>query len=146
MILYFVLLQVSLENEFLRCIFSPVIVPGDNNGTIYIATIFRNETNYDYAWEGEVSPGRGFSSGAFIAEKWGLEMFWGECFKICVYKKELSPGTIITCIAYGQYCVIIVPGDDNIGSINGQYIVLSSPGTIKGLHIATKLILLFYSI
>ena len=30
----------------------------------------------------EVFPGRGFSSGASIAEKWGLEIFWGKCLKI----------------------------------------------------------------
>ena len=29
----------------------------------------------------EVLPGRGFSSGASIAEKWGLEIFWGKCLK-----------------------------------------------------------------
>ena len=30
----------------------------------------------------EVFPRRGFSSGASIAEKWGLEIFWGKCLKI----------------------------------------------------------------
>ena len=32
--------------------------------------------------QGEVSPGRGFSSGALHAAKWGLEMFWGKCLKL----------------------------------------------------------------
>ena len=35
-----------------------------------------------YAMQGEVSPGRGFSSGALHAAKWGLEMFWGKCLKL----------------------------------------------------------------
>ena len=30
----------------------------------------------------EVFPGRRFSSGASIAETWGLEIFWGKCLKI----------------------------------------------------------------
>ena len=32
--------------------------------------------------KGKFFPGRGFSSGAMFAKKWGLEMFWGKCLKI----------------------------------------------------------------
>ena len=32
--------------------------------------------------KGKFFPGRGFSSGAIFAKKWGLEMFWGKCLKI----------------------------------------------------------------
>ena len=64
----------------------PLLSPGDNNGTIYIATIFRNETNYMIMLgKGKFPREEGFLRGAFISEKWGLEMFWGVCLKICVY-------------------------------------------------------------
>ena len=67
--------------------------------------------------KGEVSPGRGFSSGALHAEN-GARRCFGEVFKkttfiVFIFKKELSPGTIITGIVDGHYRVIIVPGDDN---------------------------------
>ena len=32
--------------------------------------------------KGKFFLGRGFSSGAIFAKKWGLEMFWGKCLKI----------------------------------------------------------------
>ena len=60
---------------FHRYIYIPVIFPGEDNGIIYIAA-----TDFVklICHAGEVFPGRGFSSGAYIAEKWGLEIFWGQ--------------------------------------------------------------------
>ena len=49
-------------------IYSPVIVPGDDNGTIYIEEKLILQS---YAMKGEVSPGRGFSSGGITCRKWG---------------------------------------------------------------------------
>ena len=62
-----------------RYIYNPVIFPGEDNGIIYIAA-----TDFIklLCHAREVFPGRGLSSGAYIAEKWGLEIFWGKCLKI----------------------------------------------------------------
>ena len=69
----------SPQNFFQRSIYSPVIFPGEDNGIIYIGT-----TDFVklMCHAREVFLGRGFSSGASIAEKWGLEIFWGKCLKI----------------------------------------------------------------
>ena len=55
-------------------IYSPVIVPGDDNGTIYLEEKLNLQS---YAMKGEVSPGRGFSSGALHAEN-GARRCFGE--------------------------------------------------------------------
>ena len=71
-------------------IYSPVIVPGDNNRTIYIYREREEKLILQcYAMQGEVSPGRGFSSGALHAAKWGLEMFWGSVLNWCIYRFDL---------------------------------------------------------
>ena len=69
----------SPQNFFRRYIYNPVIFPGEDDGIIYIAA-----TDFIklMCHAREVFPGRGFSSGASIAEKWGLEIFWGKCLKI----------------------------------------------------------------
>ena len=63
---------------FMR-VYSPVIFLGGDNRIIYIGT-----TDFVklLCHAREVSPGRGFSSGASIAEKRGLEIFWGKYLKI----------------------------------------------------------------
>ena len=77
--------------------------------------------------KGEVSPGRGFSSGALHAENGARRCFGGSFLKNYVNcflpLKEWSPGTIITGIVDGHYRVIIIPGDDN-GII---YIAMKQP-------------------
>ena len=56
----------------------PLSSPEDN-GIIYIAAI---DSVKLICHAREVFPGRGFSSGVYITEKWGLEIFWGKCLKI----------------------------------------------------------------
>ena len=53
----------------------------------------------------EVFPGRGFSSGASIAEKWGLEIFWGKCLKERDFLIDISR-------------IIIFPGEDTFTLMN----------------------------
>ena len=64
---------------FHRYIYNRVIFPREDNGIIYIAA---TDSIKLICHAREVFPGRGFSSGAYIAEKWGLEIFWGKCLKI----------------------------------------------------------------
>ena len=60
------------------------------NGSIYIQTKSSWTTLLINALKGKFFPGRGFSSGAYIAEKWGLESFWGKCLKqVRVTDREL---------------------------------------------------------
>ena len=62
------------------------IVPLLSPGTITGLYIYREREEklilQCFAMQGEVSPRRGFSSGALHAAKWGLEMFWGKFLKI----------------------------------------------------------------
>ena len=64
---------------FHRYIYNPVIFPGEDNGIIYIAA---TDSVKLICHAREVFPGKGFSSGASVAKKWGLEIFWGKCLKI----------------------------------------------------------------
>ena len=92
----------SPQNYFHRYIYNPVIFPGEDNGIIYIATtdFFKLMCHAR-----EVFPGRGFSSGACIAEKWGLEIFWGKCLKRTRFSDIFSS-------------VIKFPGEDSFMQMN----------------------------
>ena len=63
--------------------------------------------------------GRGFSSEASVAEKWGLEIFWGKCLKIAtedflIFCMELSsPGMLITQQMLIHSRESIFPREDN---------------------------------
>ena len=74
-------------------IYRPVIVPGDDNGTIYSG---ENDSTILYAMKGEVSPGRGFSSGALHAENGARRCFGGSFLKYYVNcflpLKRMVPG------------------------------------------------------
>ena len=50
--------------------------PGEDNGIIYIAA---TDSVKIICHAREVFPGRGFSWGASVAKKRGLEIFWGKC-------------------------------------------------------------------
>ena len=69
----FIYIVWSPQSFFQRFIYSPVIFPRDYLyiGTTDFVTLMCHAR--------EVFPRKGFSSGASIAEKWGLEIFWGKC-------------------------------------------------------------------
>ena len=57
-------------------------IKGEDNGIIYIAASRRQISSNLCAMQGKYSREEGFLRGAYIAEKWGLEIFWGKCLKI----------------------------------------------------------------
>ena len=82
---FFFMISMFTRNIFILCgrhktSFAAIyIIPLSSPGIIYIAA-----TDFIklICHAREVFPGRGFSSGVYIAEKWGLEIFWGKCLKI----------------------------------------------------------------
>ena len=90
-IFFFFMISLLSKHTFILCghhkISITAIFPREDNRIIYRTTDFVKLMCHAI----EVFPGRGFSSGASIAEKWALEIFWGKYLKLTRFSDRYIP-------------------------------------------------------
>ena len=103
---------------------------------VYIYRRYHLKQSY-YALQGEIFQGRGFSWGAYIAEKTGLWMLLGSVLNECVlltraeFKKVTQGATVPGRMTVVLYTTVILPGSLTVV----LYTTVNLPGTLTVVYI-----------